>query len=61
MNTKGVPAFIESEQYGRKKKMPVNRKKMKNLKEEYGTKKGKNVYYALETKAKQKTKAKKSK
>lgn len=41
MKTSTVPAFIESEQYGRKKKMPVNRKKMKALKEEYGKKKGK--------------------
>lgn len=38
--------------------MPVNRKKMKKLKEEYGKEKGKRVYYALEQKEKKK-KAKK--
>lgn len=36
--------------------MPVKKKMMKNLKKEYGTKKGKDVYYALETKAKKKGK-----
>jgi hypothetical protein len=39
--------------------MPINRKKMAALKKEYGEKKGKNVYYALEQKAKKKKKAKK--
>jgi len=39
--------------------MPVNRKKMAALKKEYGEKKGKDVYYALEQKAKKKKKAKK--
>lgn len=39
--------------------MPVNQKKMKNLKKEYGAKKGASVYYALENKAKQKKKRKK--
>lgn len=38
--------------------MPVNQKKMKNLKKEYGAKKAKKVYYALENKSKQKKKAK---
>ncbi len=32
--------------------MPVNQKKMKALKKEYGTKKGEQVYYALESKMK---------
>ena len=32
--------------------MPVNRKKMKAMKEEYGPKKGKQVYYATENKMK---------
>lgn len=36
--------------------MPVNQKKMKALKKEYGSKKGKDVYYALEQKAKKKKK-----
>jgi hypothetical protein len=36
--------------------MPVNEKKMKALKKEYGTKKGKDVYYAMENKAKAKKK-----
>ena len=31
--------------------MPVNRKLMKNLRREYGTAKGKRVYYAMEAKA----------
>lgn len=39
--------------------MPVNRKKMKSLKEQYGKEKGKDVYYALEMKAKKKAKKKK--
>jgi len=34
--------------------MPVNRKKMKNLKKEYGPKKGEDVYYAMENKMKKK-------
>ena len=38
--------------------MPINQKKMKALKKEYGAKKGKDVYYALEQKAKQKKKSK---
>lgn len=32
--------------------MPVNQKKMKNMKKEYGAKKGKQVYYAMEMKQK---------
>lgn len=36
--------------------MPVNRKKMSNLKKEYGEKKGKSIYYALENKEKVKQK-----
>ena len=32
--------------------MPVNRKMMKNLKKEYGEKKGEDVYYAIENKRK---------
>lgn len=39
--------------------MPVVKKKMKALKKEYGTKKGEQVYYALENKQKQKGKKKK--
>jgi hypothetical protein len=39
--------------------MPVNRKKMAALKKEYGAEKGKNIYYALEQKAKKKKKKKK--
>lgn len=38
--------------------MPVNKKKMKALKEEYGKKKGENVYYAMENKDKKKAKKK---
>lgn len=38
--------------------MPVNQKKMKAMKKEYGAAKGKQVYYAMENK--QKTTAKKS-
>lgn len=34
--------------------MPVNKKKMAALKKQYGAKKGKEVYYALEKKAKKK-------
>lgn len=36
--------------------MPINRKKMKNLKKEYGKKKGEQIYYALENKKKSKKK-----
>jgi hypothetical protein len=36
--------------------MPVNQKKMEALKKEYGIKKGKDVYYALEQKEKNKKK-----
>ena len=32
--------------------MPVNKKAMASLKKEYGAKKGKSVYYALENKTK---------
>lgn len=32
--------------------MPVNRKMMKNMKAEYGKKKGEDVYYAMENKRK---------
>lgn len=39
--------------------MPINQKKMKALKKEYGAKKGKSVYYALENKQKAKPKGKK--
>lgn len=38
--------------------MPIQRKKMKALKQEYGEKKGKQVYYALENKQKKKGKKK---
>lgn len=38
--------------------MPVNRKKMKALKEEYGAEKGENIYYAMENKAMKKDKMK---
>lgn len=38
--------------------MPVNQKKMKAMKKEYGSKKGKQVYYALEQKQKSKQKPK---
>lgn len=38
--------------------MPVQKKKMKALKEEYGSKKGEEVYYAMENKAKHKPKKK---
>lgn len=42
--------------------MPVNQKRMKALKKEYGAKKGKSVYFALENKAKtaKQTKGKKN-
>ena len=39
--------------------MPINKKKMQALKKEYGSEKGKSVYYALEQKAKKKDKKKK--
>ena len=38
--------------------MPVNVKKMKALKRQYGSKKGENVYYAMEMKDKKKRKKK---
>jgi hypothetical protein len=38
--------------------MPVNQKKMKALKKQYGSKKGEDVYYAMEQKAKSKRKKK---
>lgn len=38
--------------------MPVNRKKMEAMKKQYGKEKGKDVYYALENKMKQKQKKK---
>jgi hypothetical protein len=34
--------------------MPVNKKMMKNMKKEYGEKKGESVYYAVEQKMKKK-------
>lgn len=34
--------------------MPVNRKKMRALQKEYGAKRGKDIYYAIEQKAKSK-------
>lgn len=39
--------------------MPVNRKKMDALKKQYGARKAKDVYYALENKAKASKKKKK--
>lgn len=39
--------------------MPIKRKMMAALKKEYGAEKGKNIYYALEQKAKKKKKKKK--
>jgi len=36
--------------------MPINVKKMKALKKEYGSKKGENIYYAMEMKKKRKSK-----
>lgn len=41
--------------------MPINQSKMKALKKEYGSKKGKSIYYALEQKAKAKSKPKRKK
>lgn len=38
--------------------MPVNKNKMAALKKEYGAKKGEDVYYAMENKAKHKKKSK---
>ena len=61
MKTSNTKAFVETEQYGGKKKMPVNKKKMKAMKEQYGKEKGKDVYFATEMKAKQKAKGKKKK
>lgn len=40
--------------------MPINRKKMNAMKKEYGAKKAKQVYYAMENKAKAKSKKKPS-
>jgi len=34
--------------------MPVNRKMMKSMKEQYGSKKGEDIYYAVEQKQKNK-------
>lgn len=39
--------------------MPIKKKMMQNLKKEYGSKKGKDVYYALENKKKKKLSGKK--
>ncbi len=39
--------------------MPINKAMMKNMKKEYGKKQGKNVYYAMENKMKQKEEKKK--
>lgn len=36
--------------------MPVNKKKMSSLKQQYGKEKGKDIYYALENKSKKKKK-----
>lgn len=38
--------------------MPINEKKMRALVKEYGAKKGKEVYYAMEQKAKKSAKKK---
>lgn len=38
--------------------MPVNRKKMAALKEQYGAEKGERIYYALEQKEKKRKKKK---
>lgn len=40
--------------------MPVNQKKMAALQKQYGTKKGEEVYYALEQKDKKKLASKKT-
>lgn len=34
--------------------MPINQKMMRNMKKEYGSKKGESIYYALENKKKKK-------
>lgn len=39
--------------------MPIKRKMMNTLKKEYGKEKGKDIYYAIEQKQKQKAKKKK--
>lgn len=39
--------------------MPIKKKLMNNLKKKYGEKKGKDVYYGLEQKARQETRLKK--
>ena len=39
--------------------MPVNQKKMKSMKKQYGKKKGEQVYYAVENKARKKKKGNK--
>lgn len=36
--------------------MPINKKKMAALKKEYGSKRGEEVYYAMENKSKKKHK-----
>lgn len=41
--------------------MPIKKKMMAAMKKEYGAKKGKSVYYAMEMKAKGKKKSKKAK
>ena len=41
--------------------MPVNKKMMSELKKQYGTQKGTNIYYALENKRKQEAKKPKAK
>ena len=38
--------------------MPINKKKMGNLKKEYWKEKGEDIYYALENKSKKKSKKK---
>ena len=40
--------------------MPIDEKKMKALIKQYGAKKGKDIYYALEQKSKKKSKVKKA-
>jgi len=39
--------------------MPVNKKKMASLKKQYGAKRGEDIYYAMENKAKKKKARKK--
>lgn len=41
--------------------MPINKEKMKSMTKQYGSKKGKQVYYALENKRKAESKIKKKK